>query len=76
MTRDDVMTLIQEARAAGKNPDLTGADLTGADLREADLTDANLTWADLRGADLRGAKVNNVTWPFFISGDADLTGAK
>ena len=26
--------------------------------------------------DLRGAKGKNVTWPFFISGDADLKGAK
>ncbi len=42
MTLDDVMALIQEARAAGKNPDLRGANL-----REANLTGAN---ADLKGA--------------------------
>ena len=71
MTRIEALKIITTARAAGKIPDLRGADLTGANL-----TDANLRGADLRGADLRGAKVKNVTWPFFISGDADLTGAK
>ncbi len=61
MTRIEALKIITTARASEKIPDLTGA---------------NLTRANLRGADLRGAKVKNVTWPFFISGDADLTGAK
>ena len=39
-------------------------------------TRADLSEANLNGADLSGANLTNVTWPFWISGNADLTGAK
>jgi uncharacterized protein YjbI with pentapeptide repeats len=73
-------------RADLRGANLTDVNLSGADLRRADLSGANLSGTDLRGAnlsganlsgaDLRRANLTNVTWPFWLSVNADLTGAK
>ena len=43
MNRDEVVTILETARAIGRQPDLRGADLRGADLRGANLREANLS---------------------------------
>ena len=75
MTREEVIKIVNEARAAGTRPNLAYANLAYANLRAAILADANLravflayanlTYANLRGANLRGV---NLT-------DANLRGA-
>ncbi len=69
-TRDDVVRIVAEARAAAVSPNLRDADLRGADLQGADLRDADLWGADLRGANLWDANL----WDANLQG-ADLQGA-
>lgn len=80
MTREEVIKVVDEARASIRRPDLRGADLrrvnlsgvnlhgadfTNADLQGANLREANLARADLFDADLQGANLE----------DANLQGA-
>ena len=69
-TRDDVVRIVAEARAAAVSPNLRNADLRNANLRGANLRNADLWGANLRGADLWGADL----WGANLRG-ADLRGA-
>ena len=50
MTREEIMKIVADARAEGRQPDLHGNDLRNADLSRADMTGADTTGANLRGA--------------------------
>lgn len=69
MTRDDVMRIIEGARASGRRINLRGINLSGGDLRDLNLRGADLAWADLSYTNFRRAKLTSTS----LRG-ADLTG--
>ena len=60
MDREEVLSIVHEARKAGAAPNLRNSSLGGVDLSAANLSGVDLCGADLRGADLRGASLYGV----------------
>lgn len=59
-TREDVIRIVEEARAQGIAPDLRNLDLRGLDLSRLDLRAADLRGADMRGVNLWNANLKGV----------------
>ena len=57
MTREEVIKIVNEARAAGTRPDLRGAGLRRANLAGENLEGVDLEGVDLAGATLEGANL-------------------
>lgn len=61
MTREEILTIVEEARKNGVTANLNGADLRGVDLSQTDLSGADLEQVNLFGVclekttDLNGA---------------------
>lgn len=70
MNRNEVLSIIDEARKTKKNPNLENADLQGINLQGNILSGANL-----RGANLRGSNLATVDLDFSDLTGADLSGA-
>ena len=70
MDRDEVLSIIDEARDNKEDPRLVRADLQGMDLQDANLRNINLQGANLKGSNLRNAMLE-----FSDLSGANLTGA-
>lgn len=55
--RDQVLSIVREAREAGVVPNLRNSSLSGVDLRSANLSGVDLCGADLSAANLYGASL-------------------
>ena len=81
LTREKVISRLEEAKQQGKRPNfsymnLSGLDLSGLDFLRADFTYAILTRADLTNANLDYADLTNANLDYVDLTDANLEGAK